>query len=90
MRRMLVLLGLVAAAGFGVSRMVRSSPGTLRQGAQRTAELVRRRGPDVTEQAARGIEQLGEVAEKGAERIRERSEGGEEPPAPEETESYGP
>jgi hypothetical protein len=83
MRRVLVLVGLLGGIAFGVSRLLKAAPGTVRSGAQRAAETVRSRGPSVAEQTAHGIEVAGELAEKGAEQARKVRSGMQEAPAEE-------
>lgn len=83
MRRILVLVGLLGGIAFGVSRMLKAAPGTVRDGARRAAETVRSRGPGVAEQTAHGLEVAGELAEKGAEQARKLRSGMQEAPAEE-------
>jgi sugar phosphate isomerase/epimerase len=84
MKRMLLLAGLLGAATVAVVRLLRVGQGTLRDAAGRAAEVVREKGPGVSDRVAQGIEELGEVAEKGAEEVRQRvpvaQEGSDETP----------
>ena len=79
MRRIL-LLGLLSAVAVGLVRLLRTGPGTLIRRGQRAAETLRRRGPAVAQQVARGVEEPGEAADKEADQVREMVSGLEEEP----------
>jgi hypothetical protein len=72
MKRQLLVLGLLGGATIASVRLYRSSDGTIKDGADRTADVVRQRGPAMVQGVAQGIEKLGDATETGAQRIRHR------------------
>lgn len=91
MKRLLLLAGLLGAGAVAVARLFRLGEGTIRSTAGRAAEVVREKGPAVTASVAQGIEEVGEVAEKGAQEVRQRVSGsGEEEDKEEPSEAEEP
>ncbi len=72
----LLLIGVMGAAAFGASRILKAA-GAVEGGAQKAAGALRKRGPRVLENVAQGIEKVGGATEKGAETLRERMANGE-------------
>ncbi len=72
MKRQLLVLGLLGGATVASVRLYRSSDGAIKDGAERTAEAVRQRGPGMVQGVAQGIEKLGDATETGAQRVRHR------------------
>lgn len=73
MKGKLLLLGLIGAAAYGASRIVRAPAGGVKNTAQRAAGVLRERGPQAVETAAQGIEKAGDVTEKGVQALHQRA-----------------
>ncbi len=65
------LIGLIGAAAYGASRVVKSPAGAVESGASKAAATIRERAPAVVETVAQGTEQVGHATEKGAQKLRE-------------------
>ena len=66
-----LLLGLIGAAGYGASRVMKSPAGAVESGASKAAATIREKAPGVVEAVAQGTEQVGHATEKGAQKLRE-------------------
>ena len=67
------LLGLIGAAAYGASRVMKAPAGAVESGASKAAAALREKAPGVVEKVAQGTEQLGRATEKGAPKLRELS-----------------
>ncbi len=74
MLRALVLLALIIAAGYAVTRFMAQSEGSFRKRAARAAASVREHGPAAVQDVAFGIEKAGEAAEAEAKALRQRKQ----------------
>ena len=72
----LLLIGVMGAAAFGASRILKAA-GAVESGSKKAAGALRERGPGVLENVAQGIEKVGGATEKGAQKLRERMANGE-------------
>ena len=78
MIRAIVLLVLIGAAGYAVTRFMAQSEGSFRKRAARAAASVREHGPAAIQDVAYGIEKAGEAAEAEAKALRQRKQGHDE------------
>ena len=75
MFRALVLLALIGAVGYAVTRrFMAQSEGSFRKRAARAAASVREHGPAAIQDVAYGIEKAGEAAEAEAKTLRQRKQ----------------
>ena len=65
------LLGLIGAAAYGASQVMKAPAGAVESGASKAAATIRERAPGVVETVAKGTEQVGHATEKGAQKLRE-------------------
>ncbi len=72
MVRAVVLLALIGAAWYAVTRIMGQPEGSFRKGATRAAASVREHGPAAIQDVAYGIEKAGEAAEAEAKTLRQR------------------
>ena len=72
MVRALVLLALIGAAWYAVTRIMAQPEGSFRERATRAAASVREHGPAAIQDVAYGIEKAGEAAEAEAKTLRQR------------------
>jgi hypothetical protein len=72
MGRALVLLALIGAALYAVTRIMAQPEGSFRKRAARAAASVREHGPATVQDVAYGIEKAGEAAEAEAKTLRQR------------------
>ncbi len=69
-----VLLALIGAAWYAVTRIMAQSEGSFRKRAARAAASVREHGPAAIQDVAYGIEKAGEAAEAEAKTLRQRKQ----------------
>ena len=74
MIRVIVLLALIGAAGYALTRFMAQSEGSFRERAARAAASVRAHGPGAVQDVAYGIEKAGEAAEAEAKALRQRKQ----------------
>jgi hypothetical protein len=74
MVRAFVLLLLIGAAAYAVTRFMAQPEGSFRKRAAQAAASVREHGPGAVQDVAYGIEKAGEAAEGEAKTLRQRKE----------------
>ncbi len=65
------LLGLIGAAAYGASQVMKAPKGAVESGASKAAATIREKAPGLVETVAKGTEQVGHATEKGAQKLRE-------------------
>jgi hypothetical protein len=70
MRRLVLLVVLVALVTLAIRYMLGADEGALDRASQRTAKFVREQGPGASDRTASGIETTGRAVEAGARTIR--------------------
>ena len=70
MKRKILLVGLIGAGVYGASRMLKTPEGADENGASKAAAAIREQAPGV-------VEYVGRATEKGAQTLREMTNGGE-------------
>ena len=65
------LLGLIGAAAYGASQVMKAPKGAVESGASKAAATIREKAPGLAETVAQGTEQVGHATEKGAQKLRE-------------------
>ncbi len=65
------LLGLIGAAAYGASQVMKAPTGAVESGASKAAATIREKAPGLVETVAKGTEQVGHATEKGAQKLRE-------------------
>ena len=78
MIRALVLVFVIGAALYAVTRFMAQSEGSFRKRAARAAASVREHGPAAIQDVAYGIEKAGEAAEAEAKTLRQRKQAQDE------------
>ena len=78
MIRALVLVFVIGAALYAVTRFMAQSEGSFRKRAARAAASVREHGPAAIQDVAYGIEKAGEAAEAEAKTLRQRKQAQED------------
>ena len=70
----LLVMVVIGAGWYVVTRLMDQPVGAFRQHASEAAASVRKRGPGLVQDVAYGIEKAGEATELGAENLRERAQ----------------